>query len=210
MRIYSAIFRAVRRYLLAGLAILFPLFISLYLIYLLFSISERFAGRLINAYLKDTYGFIIPGLGFFIILAVLLVTGLIATRLIGRKLLSFFEAIVMKIPLVANLYPSAKQLSDFLFKNGKQKEFRKVVLVEFPYKGAYSMGFVTNEELELLDEAAGTKLVNVFIPLAPSPFSGFLLLVPRDSVKRVDIPFEKAIKYIVSGGVVFKKGGAYG
>lgn len=206
MKIYSTVFRAIRRYLFAGLGVLVPLFISLYIIFLLFSFSERFAGKFINTYLKDIYGFKIPGLGFFIILIVLAITGFIATRFIGKKLLLFFERIFIKLPLVAILYPSVKKLSDFFLKSEKQKEFKKAVLVEFPYEGAYSMGFVTNENLELLNTAAGKKLISVFIPFAPAPFSGFIMLVSREKIKPLDVPFETVIKYIVSGGVVFELG----
>jgi uncharacterized membrane protein len=129
MKIYFRIFRAIRKYLLAGLGILLPLFISLYIIY--FSLSDRFAGRFINVYLKDTYGFIIPGVGFFLIAAMLVITGFVTTRLIGQKLFSLLEIMLIKVPLLANLYPPAKQLSDYLFKKQKYEEFKKVVLVEF-------------------------------------------------------------------------------
>lgn len=204
MSFYSLLLKTARKYLLTGIGVLFPLFVSSYVIYLMFGLSERFAGRFINAYLKENYGFIIPGLGFFIILAVLIAAGLIATHLIGRKPFHFFERILMKLPLVGTLYPSAKQLSAFLFKGRQHKEFKKVVLVEFPYKGAYSIGFITNQELGVINKAAKQELINIFMPLAPAPFSGFLLLLPREKIISLDISFETAIKYIVSGGVVFE------
>lgn len=204
MNVYPSILRAMRKYLLAGIAVLFPLFISVYLVYLLFSLSDRIAGRFINAYLKDAYGFTIPGLGFLIILAVIIIAGIMVNHFITRRFFSLLDMLFMRIPLVSNLYPSAKQLSDFLFKSERRKEFNKVVLVEFPYPGAYSIGFVTNEALGPINTMTNKDMVNVYIALAPSPFSGFLVIVPRDKIKPLDISFEETIKYIVSGGVVFK------
>lgn len=194
--------RKLRKYILTGLAVLFPLFITVYIIIFVFKLGNRFAGRYINAFLSENYGFAIPGLGLIFILLFLIVIGFVSSNFIGRRILPFFEKIFMKIPLVANLYPSAKQLSDFLFRMDKKKEFKKVVLVPYPVHGSYSMGFITNEGLSVSDKENNEEIVSVLVPLAPAPFSGVLLFLPKKKIKILDIPIDDAIKLIVSGGVV--------
>lgn len=191
-----------RKYILTGLAVLFPLFITVYTIIFVFKLGNRFAGRYINAVLLENYGFVIPGLGLIFILLFLIIIGFVSSHFIGRRILPFFEKIFMKIPLVANLYPPAKQLSDFLFRMGKEKEFKKVVLVPYPVHDSYSMGFITNEGLSVSDQEKSDEIASVLVPLAPAPFSGVLLFLPKKKIKILDIPIDDAIKLIVSGGVV--------
>jgi uncharacterized membrane protein len=193
---------SIRRYFLAGVATVFPLFITVYIIVIIFRFFDRLAGRYINSFLLEQYGFVIPGLGFVITLASVVIIGLISTHFIGRKVVPFFENLFLKIPFVASIYPSAKQLSQFLFQEEKQKRFKKVVLIQYPYEGSHSIGFITNEHIPEFDKKADSALVNVFVPLAPAPFSGVILLVPRNKIKVLDISIDKAIKFIVSGGVV--------
>ncbi len=194
----------VRRYLLTGLALIFPLFITFYLIYLLFHFAEKLAGQHVNAYLAGTYGIIIPGLGFFLLFGIVLGVGFAYHHFFGQKLLPVFERLFLKIPLVAHIYPSAKELSDFLFSEEKRKRFKKVVLVPYPKEGSYTLGLITNEHLREFNEASGSDLVSVLVPLAPAPFSGLIILVPRGRVKPTDISIERAVRFIVSGGVVLK------
>jgi uncharacterized membrane protein len=194
--------KKIRKYILTGLAVLFPLFITVYIIVFVFRMGNRFAGRYINAFLLEQYGFALPGLGLVFILLLLIVIGFVSSHFIGRRILPFFEKIFMRIPLVANLYPSAKQLSDFLFRMDKKREFKKVVLVPYPVHDSYSMGFITNEGLSVSDKESNEEIVSVLVPLAPAPFSGVLLFLPKKKIKILDIPIDDAIKLIVSGGVV--------
>jgi len=191
-----------RRYFLSGIAVIFPVAITIYIIFLLFSIIDQFAGKMINSALQDYLGFSIPGLGLIMAMFIILAAGFFVNHFMGRKLFLFFEGIFRKIPLISNIYPPARELSDFLFDTEKKRKFKQVVLVTYPMEGSYAMGFITNEHMDDLDRAAEESLVSVFVPLAPAPFSGFILLVPKNKIKPLDIPVEQAIKFIVSGGVI--------
>ncbi len=197
----SSFWGHLRTYFFAGIATLFPLFVTIYLVFVILKFGDSLVGKYLNPILLKNYGFTIPGLGFVTMLLVIIGIGLFSTHFIGRKILPFLERLFLKIPLVANIYPSAKQLSDFLF-TMKKEDIGKVVLVEYPYPGAYSIGFVTNENLSFFDQESKGKMISVFIPIAPSPFSGFLVLLPQEKVKILNISMEQAIKFIVSGGVI--------
>lgn len=193
---------SLRRYFFSGLAVIFPLFITIYIIIVVFRFGDKLAGAPINSFLESNYGYRIPGLGLLILLLFIIAAGIFSSHFLGKKILPFFERMLMRIPFIASLYPSAKQLSDFLFKADKRKEFKKVVLVPYPVKGSYSIGFITNEGLRVVSENGAEQLVTVLVPLAPAPFSGVLLFLPKKEIKLLDISIDEAIKLIVSGGVV--------
>ncbi|MBD3245627.1 MAG: DUF502 domain-containing protein [Candidatus Omnitrophica bacterium] len=194
----------VRKYFFAGIAALFPLAVTIYILVFLFQAINGFAERYINSVLFELTGSRIPGLGFIVLILCVVGVGVLSTHLVGQKLFPWLERLLLKIPFVANIYPAAKQLSDFLF-GEKKTEFQKVVLVEYPYPGTYSLGFLTNEQLDVLSQKTGKDLVNVFIALAPAPFSGLLMLFPREKVQVLDVAVDTALKYIISGGVVFEE-----
>ena len=191
-----------KRYLFAGLATVVPLFITFYFIFLIFQITNRFAGRYINNFLIENYSFYIPGLGLIFLVLITMAIGAFVSNFLGHRIFSFFDRIFHKMPLVANIYPSAKKLSDFLFKEEEQKKFRKVVLVEYPAPGSYSIGFLTNEGLKEFNKKTGNELVTVLVPLSPMPYSGLLLVLPKDKLLEVDMTINDAIKLVLSGGVV--------
>lgn len=191
-----------KNYFLTGIATLFPLFITIYVVFLLFQVTNKYAGQYVNNLLLDSYGYSIPGLGLIVTLVVIIIIGFISSNFIGRKLFPIFEKILFKIPFISEIYPSAKQLSDFLFSSNKKSKFKKVVMVEYPTKGSYSIGFITNEELSGLSSISEDNLISVLVPLAPAPFSGILLLLPKDKVKVIDMSVNNAVKFIVSGGVI--------
>jgi uncharacterized membrane protein len=192
----------IRRYFIAGIATILPLFITVYVIVLVIRFAYDIAGKYINAYLLDAFGFDIPGLGLLILILSILSIGFLSSHFIGRRLFPIFEKIITKIPFVAGIYPSAKQLSDFLFEEEGKKKFKKVVLVPYPTNDSYSLGFITNEETEILKGESGKELVTVLVPLAPAPFSGVLLFLPKEKIRVLNISVDNAIKLIVSGGVV--------
>lgn len=195
-----------RRYLLAGLGTILPLFITIYVIVFIFRFSNRFAGRYINDLLMQNYGFTIPGLGLIFLLIFVLAMGAFVSNFIGHRIYSKIESIFYRAPLVARIYPSAKKLSDFLFKEEQREKFRKVVLVEYPAPGSYSIGFLTNEGIKELNEKAGEQLVTVLVPLSPMPYSGLLMVLPRDKIRELDMSINDAIKMVFSGGVVVPSG----
>lgn len=195
-------FSRLKRYLLAGLGAILPLFVTVYVIVVLFKFADSIAGKYVNSYLLKYYGFKIPGLGLVIVFLVIIAAGIVSSHFIGRKLFPFFEGLLLRVPLIADIYPSVRQLSNFFFKTDDKGKYKKAVLVCFPVEWSLTIGFITNESLESLNREAGQRLISVFVPFAPTPFSGIVLLLPPERIKPVEIPFEEAIKFIVSGGVI--------
>lgn len=195
----------IKRYFIAGIATIFPVFITIYIIIFLFRFAEDIAGKYVNQFLAGQLGVNVPGLGVLIILLLLIVVGILSTHLIGKKILPVLDRFFKSLPLISNIYPSAKQLSDFMFEAQESDKFKKVVMVDYPYVGSHSLGFVTNEKIEEFDELAHAKLISVFVPLAPLPFTGIILFLPEDKIQTVDITIDQAIKFIMSGGVVKPK-----
>ncbi len=193
---------SLKNFFFAGIATIFPLFVSVYIIIIIFRFADQLTGKYVNALLIKEYGFSIPGLGFLTTILIILIVGFISSHIIGIKLFPVFEKLILKIPFIAHIYPSAKELSDSLFSSNKKDKFKKVVLVEYPTRESYSLGFITNEELDELNKKANKNLITVFVPLAPAPFSGMILFVPRNKIIELDISVDKAIKCIVSGGVI--------
>lgn len=193
----------IKRNFLAGIATVFPLFLTILIIVFLFKYVDNVIGGPINSFLINTLGFKIPGLGLLLLALIITFAGFLSRHWFGRWLFPKIDKTLKKAPLIAGIYPSAKQLSEFLLGNNQKGKFKEVVLVQYPEKGSYSLGFITNKDLYNLDEKAGEQLVCVFVPFAPVPFSGLILLMSRDKVKPVDIPVDRAIKFIISGGVVY-------
>lgn len=191
-----------RRYFFAGIATVLPVIVTLYIIMIVFEFTDRFAGKYINAYLFENYGYSIPGLGLIVTILFFVAIGFLSTHFIGRGVIPFFERLLVKIPVVASVYPSLKRLSDFLFGSGKKRKFEKVVLVPYPGPNSYTLGFITNDEFSGLEEKTGKELVTVFVPFAPTPFSGFILFISKEEVKFLGISVDLAIRCIVSGGVI--------
>ena len=184
---------SLRRYFVAGLAALFPVTVTLYLVIALFRFSERWADQL--------FGFSIPGLGLLITALIILAVGFLSTRLAGRLLFPTIDTLFGRIPLIKSIYPAIKQLTQFLFQDGKGPTMlRQVVLVEYPKTGIYSPAFVTNE-IPAPALGGGTVLA-LLIPTPPSPFSGPMIFVPKESVIPLDMSMEDALKMAVSAGVV--------
>ena len=184
---------SVRRYFVAGLAALFPVTVTLYLVMALFRFSEGWAHRL--------FGFTVPGIGLLITVTIILVVGYLSTHVIGRLIFPAIDALFSRIPLIKSIYPALKQLTQFLFQQGQGTSMlRQVVLVEYPKTGIYSPAFVTNEIPAPV--LGGKTMLALLIPTPPSPFSGPMIFVPKESVIPLAISVEEALKMVVSGGVL--------
>jgi len=183
-----------RRYFLTGLATLFPVFVTFFLIWHIFKIADGLVGQ----YLGSS----IPGLGLLVTLVIIMLVGVISIHFFGRVLFQALEALLSRLPFVRKIYPAVKQLTNFLFsEESRAVAFRRVVLVPYPRPGAYSLAFVTNETTTM---AVGkeTTLLTLLLPNPPSPFTGPIIFVPKQDVIVLDISVEDAVKLIVSGGVV--------
>jgi len=190
----------VKRIFITGLAAIIPIIITIYIILGLFKFADGILGKFINRYLYAYLGYEIPGLGIIISILIIFFLGVILK--ISRMSLSrVFENLLLKIPLVNSVYSPVKKIVDFLFFQQPSK-FRGVVLVEYPRKGIYSIGFITNKSPSQFLQKVNRKLYNVFIPSSPSPLTGFTILVPEEEIVFLDMTIEEAIKVIVSGGML--------
>jgi uncharacterized membrane protein len=194
-----------RRYLVAGLLVWVPLGVTLLLLKLLADILSGFV-ILPPAYRPENLlGVSIPYLDvvltLIIALVVLLITGLVAANILGRQLVAVWELMLDKIPLVRTIYSAAKKFAEVLFADTGQS-FKKVLLIQYPRKGVYSLCFQTATTLQEVQERTAEDVICVFVPTTPNPTSGFILMVPRAEIIELDMDVESAIKMIVSLGVV--------
>lgn len=150
---------------------------------------------------QNLWGIDIPGTGLVLALAVLVLTGALAANLIGRSMVDLWENILGRIPLVRNIYIAFKQIATTVLAPGN-KSFRKVVLVEFPKSAVWSVGFLTNDEINIESTSINNDMVSVFISTTPNPTSGFLILVSKNKIIELNISVEEAFKLIMSIGVV--------
>jgi uncharacterized membrane protein len=193
----SRVGRRVRELFVVGLAVVLPLLVTYLLLRFLF---ETFDG-LLDPIIQGILGRRIPGLGFLTTVALIFLIGTLTTNIVGRKLVAMTEGLLLRIPVVKTVYAASKQLFDALTLPG-QGAFRQVVMLEYPRTGVYALGFITATQAEGFQDLVGEKTVNVFIPTAPNPTSGFFLVVPERSVIPVPISMEEALKLIVSGGLI--------
>ena len=191
-----SIFARIRNYFIAGVVVLIPIGITVYLTIFLVSISSKILPKEINP--NNYLPYDIPGVE--IVTAVLLITliGWLSLSFLGKKLLNLFNNILKKIPILRTIYSAIVQMTETFTKTDKGK--KNVVLVEYPRKGSWAVGFATKENSGEITRKTNKKLINVFIPTTPNPTSGFLLMFPEDEVIYLDLSFEEASKFIVSAG----------
>jgi uncharacterized membrane protein len=152
-------------------------------------------------------GFSVPGFGIILAVFVLLLTGMLAANLFGRRLVEIWEHILNRIPLVRSIYSSVKQISSTIF-DPSSKSFRKVVMLQYPRKGLWSIGFLTNDNIGNEWSAVDDRLVAVFIPTTPNPTSGFIIMARNDEITELKISVEEGFKFIISVGVIIPDGPA--
>ena len=192
-----------RSYLFTGILITAPVVITLWIVLSLVKVFDRLVTPLIptqfnpNQYLP----YEIPGIGLIVLITFLIIVGFLTANFFGRWIVKRTEIILQNIPLIKVFYKTIKQILETVLKNNSNA-FRKVVLVEYPRKGLWIIGFTTGETSGLIRKKIGTKLTNVFIPTTPNPTSGFLLLVPEKELKYLEIGVDDAIKTVVSAGIV--------
>lgn len=190
-----------RHYFITGFLLLLPLYITFYLLFIIFKLIDGIFGGLINGYLRSNFGFSIPGIGIILGILIVLLAGFVVSHFLSKRVLSSIEKWFSRLPGVRQIYPSIKQMVGFLFSKDKVA-FKKVVLVEYPSKGIWSIGFLTNEGFKEAKVKTQEDLFHVFIPGTPGPWSGFFVLIPRKEVKLLDMLVEDGIKLIVSGGIL--------
>ena len=192
-----SILAKLRNYFITGIVVLVPIGITLYLTKFFVSISSKLIPYHLNP--NNHLPFAIPGLE--IILSVIFITlvGGLSLSFIGKKILQLFNDLLRKIPILRTIYSAIRQMTQTLApKRGSSK--KSVVLIEYPRKGSWAVGFATKENKGEISKKTNTDLINVFVPTTPNPTSGFLLMFPKNDVVYLDMTFEEASKFIVSAG----------
>lgn len=201
---------SLRKYLIAGLLVWLPLAATIVVIRFLINLLDKTILLIPPDWRPEAVlGFSIPGYGVIVGVAILLVTGMFAANLFGRRLVAMWESLLGRIPLVRSIYTSVKQVTETLFSSNRQS-FRKVVLVEYPRKEIWSIGFLTNQGIGAARQATGRSLVSVFVPTTPNPTSGFIVMLPEDDITELPVSVEDGFKYIISMGVVIPPAGTGG
>ncbi|MBK1674605.1 hypothetical protein CKO35_15165 [Ectothiorhodospira shaposhnikovii] len=191
-----------RRYLIAGLVVWVPLITTVVVIKFIVEMMDRTLLLLPPPWRPENLlGFTIPGFGIVVALVIVFLTGLVVANLVGRKLVDLWEAILARIPLVSTIYSAVKQVMETLFGAGGDS-FRKVLLIEYPRKGVWTLGFQTGSGMGEVQARTERQVVSVFVPTTPNPTSGFIILVPKEEVMELDMSVEDGLKFVMSLGVV--------
>jgi len=190
----------IRRYFIAGLLVWLPIWITYIIIRFLVNLMDGTLSLLPYEYQPDQlFGVHIPGLGLLFTVIILFVTGLFVTNFLGHRLVSFWEKIMSRIPLIRSIYSAVKQVIHALIQP-KGSAFRKVLLVEYPRRGIWSIAFQTSDQFT--DAPHPETVVTVFIPTTPNPTSGFITIIPKEDTRELDMTIEEALRMVISLGVV--------
>ena len=194
--IKKSIFSKLRNNFIAGVVVLIPIGITLYLTLFLVRISGKVIPKEINP--NNYLPFNIPGVEIVIALIIITLIGWLSLSFLGKKFFELFNNILKKIPILRTIYSAIGQMTESFTKtDNKQKS---VVLLEYPRKGIWAVGFATNDNDCIIKKKINEEIVNVFLPTTPNPTSGFLLMVPKKDLIYLEITFEQASKFIVSAG----------
>ena len=199
---------ALKKYIIAGLLVWLPFAATVVIVKLVIDLLDKTILLLPPEWHPVALlGFSIPGFGIILALSILLLTGMLAANLFGRRFVEIWERILNKIPLVRSIYSSIKQISNTIF-DPSGKSFRKVVMLQYPRKGLWSIGFLTNDNVGDEMNAVDDRLVAVFIPTTPNPTSGFIIMTRNDEITELDMSVEEGFKFIISMGVIIPDGSA--
>ena len=203
--------RHLRHTLLTGLLVLLPLFITVWLLTVLFHLVDGtitpWVRRVLLLSGVPLFGepafiqYVTPAIGLFITVLLIYAAGLLSANLIGVRLLAAFDRIMLRIPIVRAVYGGSKQLMEALSPKGK-RSFTRVVLVEYPRKGVYTIGFVTRDDLPALPALGPEPMAAVFLPTTPNPTSGWVAVLPRGEIITLPLTVEEWVKLVVSGAIV--------
>jgi uncharacterized membrane protein len=199
--------RFIRRTFLAGLLILIPLFVTYALIAFLFNIFTNASAPLMKGLFRildlnryDWTAPLVPLINFLLSLAVIFLLGLFGTNFLGRRILQTLDALILRLPLVKSIYGAVKQMVDTF--QGPRRGFQRVVLIQYPGPGLWTMGFVASERPDAMKLTPSPRILTVYIPTTPNPTTGYLVMVRPEDVVDVDYTVEDAFKFIISSGLV--------
>lgn len=194
----------IRKCLITGLLVLLPIWVTVLVIRFFVDLLGNSLSLLPYQYQPDQLlGFHVPGIGVMVTLLIIFVTGALAANIIGSRLVAFGDALMGRIPLVRSVYTGVKQVTNTLFTPGGQS-FRKVLLVQYPCEGVWTIAFQTGEVSTDIQKAepGEEQMISYFVPTTPNPTSGFLMMAPRSKVIELDMSVDQALKFVISLGVV--------
>jgi uncharacterized membrane protein len=199
----SSLMARLRRYLLTGIVVTAPITITVYLTYVFLTFMDKHVGSIIpDAWYSQYYGgTAIPGLGLVIALAFFVIVGWFATNFLGRFVIRVYEYVLDRMPVIRNIYGAIKQIFETIAAS-QSSAFREAVMLEYPRKGVYSIGFVTGRTEGEVQGHTKAETINVFVPTTPNPTSGYLLFVPKKELIYLDMSVEEAVKLVVSAGII--------
>ncbi len=196
MKKKNSIFNRLRNYFIAGIVAIIPIGITLYLTMFIIDVSSKLIPNEINP--NNYLPFSIPGLEIFLSIIIITFIGGLSVSFVGKKILQFINDLFKKIPFLRTIYSAINQMTESF--TNKDKDKKSVVLVEYPRKGSWAVGFATKDNEGEISKKTNSDLVNVFVPTTPNPTSGFLLMFPKKEIIYLDMTFEEASKFIVSAG----------
>jgi len=196
----SSLITKIRNYFLAGIITLIPIFITVYLTFLVIDVFSRIVPDAINP--NKYLPFRIPGLEILIAVLITVFIGFVSLSYFGKKILTLGEQLLQKVPVLRSVYSGATQFTKSFQSAEDGSSNKKVVLIEFPRSGSWAVGFATNENSKQISPKINDTLVNVFIPTTPNPTSGFLVLIPKKDIIYLNMNFEDAMKFIISVGAI--------
>jgi uncharacterized membrane protein len=201
--------RFIRRTFLAGLLILIPLFVTYVLIAFLFNLFNNAGAPLMRGLFRvldlNRYGWtepLVPFINFLLSLAVIFLLGLFGANFLGRRILQAVDTLILRLPLVKSIYGAVKQMVETF--QGPRRSFQRVVLIQYPSQGIWTMGFVASERRNTMNLTPSPTFLTVYIPTTPNPTTGYLAMVKPEDVVDVDYTVEDAFKFIISSGIVGK------
>lgn len=192
-----------RKYFVSGLLVWLPIWVTILVVKFVVDILDS-TFLLLPKTLRPDYflGYHIPGMGVLLTVAVIILTGILAANFFGSQLVALWDAIVSRIPLIRTIHAGVKQLLETIFSPNGQS-FRKVLLVEYPRTGMWTLAFQTGDSTPEVDQALSAEtMVSMFVPTTPNPTSGFLIMMPRNKVIELNMSVDQALKFVISLGVV--------
>jgi len=193
----TSIFAKLRNYFITGIVVLVPIGITLYLTKFFISVSSKLIPYNLNP--NNYLPFAIPGLEILLSVLFITIIGGISLSFIGKRILKFVNDLFKRIPILRTIYSAIGQMTESFAPNNNNNK-KSVVLIQYPRKGSWAVGFATKDNKGEISKKTNSDLVNVFVPTTPNPTSGFLLMFPKDEVIYLDMTFEEASKFIVSAG----------
>ena len=186
--------KKLRNYFLTGLVIFVPLASTLWIILVTFNFLDGILKPITRNFIN------IPGISFLVLVLLITFIGMLGTMALGKRIVGVLENGLLRIPFVGGVYKTLKEASDTILTK-RPRDFKSIVLVEFPKAGSYAIGFTTASNISEISEKIGKEVINVYVPTTPNPTSGFLIMVPKDEAVYLDMSAEEAFKLILSGGL---------